>query len=126
MKHIISYSQSSLFANYGNPKHYAISAGLGALIGGLASATASGVSGGLQYSTNSKNEALTREGWKLQTEEAERARDFNSEEAEKAREYYSEEAVMERRKKAGLNTALSGSDSATSGAVASVVRIYWV
>lgn len=119
MKHIISYSPSSLFSNYGNPKHYAISAGLGALIAGLASATAGAVNGGLQYSANSKNEALTREGWKLQTEEAEKSRHFNADEAEKAREYYSEEAIMARRKEAGLNTAMSGSDSATSGASAS-------
>lgn len=119
MKHIISYSQSSLFSNYGNPKHFTVGLGLGSMIAGLASATAAGVNGGLQYAANTKNEKLTREGWKLQTEEAQRARDFNSDEAEKAREYYSEEAVMERRKKAGLHTALSGSDSATSGAVAS-------
>lgn len=119
MKHIINYSQTSLFSNYGSPRHFAISAGVGAMIAGLASATAAGVNGALQYSTNSKNRDFTREGWKLQSEEAEKARDFNSEEAEKAREYYSESAIMQRRKDAGLNTALSGSESATSGPSAS-------
>lgn len=119
MKHIINYWENSLSYGFGSRKHYAISAGLGAMIAGLASATAAGVGSGLQYSTNSKNANLTREGWKLQTEEAERAREFNSEEAEKAREYYSEQSVMNRRKEAGLNTALSGSESATSGASAS-------
>lgn len=119
MKHIVNYWQSFHLCGYGNPKHYTIGLGLGSMIAGLASATAAGVNGGLQYAANSKNEKLTREGWKLQTEEAERARQFNADEAEKAREYYSEESVMERRKNAGLNTALSGSDSATSGASAS-------
>ena len=119
MKHIISYSQSSLYSNYGSPKHFAISATLGSIISGVAAAAAGGMSAASTFATNSANRELTREGWKLQQEEAEKARQFNAEEAAKAREYYSEEAIMRRRASAGLNTALSGSDSATSGAVAS-------
>lgn len=94
-----------------------------ALFGSIASAAIGaagvGLNAGAQFQANAQNEELTREGWALQQEEAEKSRQFNSEEAAKSRDYYNELSVLERRQQAGLNVAMTGSESASTGASAS-------
>lgn len=94
-----------------------------ALFGSIASAAIGaagvGLNAGAQFQANAQNEELTREGWVLQQEEAEKSRQFNSDEAAKSRDYYNELSVLERRQQAGLNTAMTGSESASTGASAS-------
>lgn len=118
MKSIINYNYDTLSCGYASPKKCGIEAIIAGVGVGLAatSATAQGIGAAV---ANKSNEKLTREGWKLQMEEAERNRLFNAKEAEKAREFYSESAIMGRRAEAGLNTAMTASESAQSGAVAS-------
>lgn len=118
MKHIIKLLENTLSSPTANLKCGIPAAALGGIISGIGGIAGGAMSSSSQYSANGQNMRLTREGWKIQQQEAEKSRQFNSEEAEKAREYYSEGAIMKRRQEAGLNTALEGSQSATSGASA--------
>lgn len=117
MKSIINYNYDTLSCGYASPKKCGIEAIVAAVGVGLTAATATAQGVGMA-SANDKNEKLTREGWKLQMEEAERNRQFNASEAEKTRDFYSESSIMARRAEAGLNTAMTSSESANSGATA--------
>ena len=77
--------------------------------------------------TNQTNKEIHQEDREFNAEEAEKAREFNAEEAEKSREFNAEEAekarqwsseqsVMQRRKEAGLNIAITGQDGTTPSA----------
>lgn len=99
------------------------SSALGAIIQGVSSITAAGLSSGLSAGStanaNKRGVYLTREMWDKQVAEAQRNREWNAEQAALARDYYSESSVAQRMEDAGLNTALVAGNSATSGASAS-------
>lgn len=117
MKSIINYNYDTLSCGFASPKKCGIESIIAGLGLGLTAATTTAQGIGMA-SANATNEKLTREGWKLQMEEAERNRQFNASEAEKTRDFYSESSIMARRAEAGLNTAMTASESAQSGATA--------
>lgn len=117
MKSIINYNYDTISCGFASPKKCGIEALIAGLGLGLTAATTTAQGIG-SASANATNEKLTREGWKLQMEEAERNRQFNASEAEKTRDFYSESSIMARRAEAGLNTAMTASESAQSGATA--------
>lgn len=122
MKHLLNYNYDTLSCGYASPRkcyYYGIEA---AIIGGIVAGVGAAAGGAAQAAgmsaANADNADLTREGWDLQSKEAELARRFNAAEAEKARDYYSEVNIMKRRSEAGLNTAMVAGQSATSGPAA--------
>lgn len=127
MKNLINLNENIQSYGFAPPKYYALSsltalgglAGIGSVVSGGSSIAGTAANVAMQAQTNAMNERLTREGWDRQSDEAEKAREFNANEAEKAREYYSESEQVKRREDAGLNTAMVASNSATTGASAS-------
>lgn len=122
MKHLINYNYDTLSCGYASPRkcyYYGIEAAIiGGIVGGIGAAVGGSAQAAGMAAANSDNAELTREGWDLQSKEAELARRFNAAEAAKARDYYSEVNIMKRRSEAGLNTAMVATNSATSGPAA--------